>query len=179
MERREFFADRPLWLRILPLMGIVLLLFAPIAFLQIHGAVGPPDSPLQAGMLSFAVTTAVAGTVYLALFLLLLVRASRLNIPELVLDEKGLRTPLVLFGWPLIGEVWVAHLLARPVLCISMIKDEAVMKRIPAFLRLRYAIRRRIVGAPIALPTMRDISLQDLCNLIDEYRTHFNQLENP
>ena len=98
------------------------------------------------------------------------------NIPELVLDENGLRTPTVLWGWPLIGNAWVGRLLGRPVLCISTINDKAVLKRFPWLFRCRFALRRRTVGAPIVLPTMRDTSLLDVCDLIDEYRLHFNPI---
>lgn len=175
MERREFFADRPLWLRSIPALAIVLLLFVPIVFLQIHGAVGPSDSGFRAGALSFAFTTAIGGAGLLVVLLLLLVKAKRMNIPLLALDERGLKTPIIQFAWPLIRDAWVGRVLGLPVLCISTINDDAVMKRIPALFRLRYALRRRIVGAPMVLPAMRGISLQEVCDLIAEYRAYSTQ----
>jgi hypothetical protein len=147
--------------------------------LKMHGSLGPPDSDIQVGAKSFAITTAACGAFILTVYVLLLIRASRLNIPELVLDEKDLRTPMVLWGWPLIRNVWVGKIFGSPVLCVSTINDEAVLKRFPRLFRWRFALRRRIFGAPIVLPSMRDTSFLVVCDLIDEYRSHFNRLAKP
>lgn len=161
----------------MPSIGVLVLTFVPIIVLKIHGPVGAPDSALYAGSVSFAYTTEILGGFLIAFLLLALVKANRMKIPLLALDEKGLKTPLILFPWPLVGKVWVGRALSSPVLCISSTNDEAMLKRLPGILRFRYAVRRRIYGAPVLLPAVRGMSLQDVCDLIDEYRTHFNAVK--
>lgn len=170
MERREFFPLLPLWLRALPSAAIGMVFFVPIVVLKLHGHFVGPDSPLVGFDSTVAQIAAVIGLALEGLLLLAVVTATKKRTAVLAIDNSTLTTPVISLPWSSVRHVAVRKCFGLSALCVSTADDDALIKEAPINLKLWYGMRRWLLGAPVAVPPVREMPLTDLCTLIEQFR---------
>jgi hypothetical protein len=179
MEKREFFLRRP-FLQFAPAFGIIALLYIP-AIVQL--ARGGPIVPIiaadgdgfAAGFwsafgASFALSSAVMTT--LALCLIAYAAFGATKQPFLVLDEKVLKTNGLAVIWGSVGTVTTGRTFGMPCLRIATVNDTAMIAGLRFPLKIVFGLRVFMYGAPIFVPEVKDVSLDELRELIETYRAN-------
>ena len=168
MPRREFFARAPMWVRLLPSAAIGTLLVVPYFALRALGVTENVE-PFQIAMVVLKVSVFI-GIAFLALLALAVVGAALRPIPILTFDDERLATPLTKLPWAQVRRVDVRPLLWMRRLCVSTYDDGALVRRSGYPRNLRYWVTRWLTGAPVALPELDGITLEEASCLAEEYR---------
>lgn len=165
MEKREFFATQSIWVRLIPSAVLTtLLFFAPWLLWS-----NLPEFRELFGF-GFVRFMAILGVLMLHFYFRMGLVLSRKPIPLLMLDEQNLSTPLGIVTWEMLGRVQVKNLFGRPRLFISTVNDNRFLKTLKPALAITVGLRRWLLGAPIVLPPLRDVSYAEVCSLIERYR---------
>jgi hypothetical protein len=181
MERREFYLRQPM-LAYVPVFVVLALFFVPLIVLLARG--GPIVPTFGAGdafagdafaagfWSSFSATFALTCACSAVIVLLALGRgisAARKR-PFLVLDSEALGVPGLKVLWRAIGTLTSGRNLGIPCLRVSTLNNDLLIKQMHFPLNLVYGLRVRIYGAPIFIPPLREVSREELRDLIETYR---------
>jgi hypothetical protein len=92
--------------------------------------------------------------------------------PMVIVDEERLRLPRhgIALRWEGIKSFTRSRLFWTPVIGISTVNDDGLVRAVPFVLKLIYRIRIRGCGGPFAIPPVKEASLDELYTMLEERR---------
>ncbi|HEY8313827.1 MAG TPA: hypothetical protein VIG51_06605 [Candidatus Baltobacteraceae bacterium] len=178
MKRREFFARFPL-AQYVACVTVCMALLALVIYLElrarglVHDGARDFASSFSTAFSQAFWAGAIAGISPVAFLVLVFYPIRIMARPVLTLDESSLKVGGIKIAWDAVGDIRTSGMWGRPIVGISTLNDDAALKRLPFWLAVPLAIRKRRIGALFVIPQLREMNAADLVSLIEEYRSRY------
>jgi hypothetical protein len=99
-------------------------------------------------------------------------RRTMIKRPALIIEEERLVLPGygIAIKWQAIKGFTRGNFFATPLVGVLIVNTDTLVRRVPLFLKFIYRIRIRACGSPFTIPPVREMSLGELYDLLEERR---------